>query len=215
MDDLVVKTSKKRKSWPGNKKIIARLVNEWWQHLYCFSHLARNKATFSCFCNGSPWYFNKVLWSWWIRFPEEDLSLMLGKGAAPPDSELTLRGPATPGRIVSITLPSSHCWHILAAGLPLMECVLQLGIRSSVIHLIVFYELGSDTKEWSGLMNRSFPWSEGKKGVDAIVNNKDSISGKQWRSIGNTGISSASPLSGQIRNLGQVILTLYGRLRIC
>lgn len=167
------------------------------------------------FCSGSSWYFNKVLWSWWIGFPEEDLSLMLGKGAAPPDSELTLRGPASPGRIVSITLPSSHCWHILAAGLPLMECVLQLGIRSSVIHLIAFYELGSDTKEWFRLMNRSFPWSEGKKGVDVIVNNKDSISGKQWRSIRNTGISSASPLSGQIRNLGQVILTLYGRLRIC
>lgn len=78
----------------------------------------------------------------------------------------------TPGRIVSITLPSSHCWHILAAGLPLMECVLQLGIRSSVIHLIAFYELGSDTKERSGLTNRSFPWCEEKKVVDAIVNNQ-------------------------------------------
>lgn len=215
MDDLAVKTSKKRKSCHGNKKIIARLVNEWWLNFCCFSHLAQNDATFSPFCNGSPWYFDKVLWSWWIGFPEEDLSLTLGKGAAPLDYELTLRGPATPGRIVSITLPSSHCWHILAAGLPLMECVLQLGIRSSVIHLIAFYELGSDTSERSGLTNRSFPWSKGKKGVDAIVNNKDSISGKQWRSIRKTGISSASPLSGQICNLGQFILTLYGRLRIC
>lgn len=143
---------------------------------------------------------------------------MLGKGAAPPDYELTLRGPATPGRIVSITLPSSHCWHILAAGLPLMECVLQLGIRSSVIHLIAFYEVGSDTKERSGLMNRSFPWSEGKKWVDAIVNNKHFITGKQRRSVRNTGISSASPLSEEICNLGQVILTFMensGFVRSC
>lgn len=97
---------------------------------------------------------------------------MLRKWVALLDYELTFRGPATPGRIVSITLPSSHSWHVLAAGLPLMECVLQLGIRSSVIHLIAFYELGSDTKEWSGLTSRSFRWSEEKKEVDAIVDNE-------------------------------------------
>jgi hypothetical protein len=106
------------------------------------------------------------------RVPRRQCGYDVGEMSCPSRLWTHFQSPATPGRIASITLPSSHSWHVLAAGLPLMECVLQLGIRSSVIHLIAFYELGSDTKERSGLTSRNFHWNEEKKEVDAIVNNQ-------------------------------------------
>jgi len=114
-------------------------------------------------CN--PWGHKEWDLTWW---------LMLGKRStsSPPGAAFSKAQPSKAGWFQSL-LPSSHCWHYLAASLPLMECVLQLGIRSSVIHLIAFYELGSDTREWSGLTSRSFPWCEReKRGKYTILNNQ-------------------------------------------